>query len=116
MNRQTRRELGRILQKQLEHFRKKFGRDPLPNEPIFFDPEAATPLTYSQDAIETIKRDITAAMAIAGIEPAKIYAYHKTGRIVTEENAELLTAAEISEWNAAIEEYDQLSKETNLKI
>ena len=29
-----------ILREQREAFRKKFGRDPGPNDPIFFDPEA----------------------------------------------------------------------------
>lgn len=28
----------KILKKQLRAFRKKFGRDPGPNDPVFFDP------------------------------------------------------------------------------
>ena len=28
---------------QLEAFRKKFGRDPCPDDPIFFDPDANEP-------------------------------------------------------------------------
>lgn len=31
------------LQEQLESFRRKFGRDPGPNDPIFFDPDADEP-------------------------------------------------------------------------
>jgi len=34
-----------------------------------------------------------------------IYAYKKTGRIVTEENKRLLSEEELDEWNDAIDEY-----------
>lgn len=36
-----------------------------------------------------------------------IYAFEKTGRLVTEENQDLLTEAELMEWEAAIDEYEQ---------
>ena len=39
-----------------------------------------------------------------------IYAYRKTGRIVTEQNAHLLNDEDRLEWNAALDEYKRLSK------
>ena len=36
-------EMGRINSAQLKAFREKFGRDPRPDEPIFFDPESTGP-------------------------------------------------------------------------
>jgi hypothetical protein len=48
--------------------------------------------------VETMKR--------AGIDPALIYAYEKTGRLVTEDNQQLLSNADLAEWEAAIEEYE----------
>lgn len=49
-----------------------------------------------------------AAMKRAGTAPELVYAFKKTKRIVTEENASQLTDAEIEEWNAAIDEYFKL--------
>ena len=47
-----------IMRQQLAAFRKKFGRNPLPGEPVFFDPneDVPTPLTeekrrYSADVL-----------------------------------------------------------------
>jgi hypothetical protein len=36
-------QMADALQKQLESFRRKFGRDPGPNDPVFFDPDADEP-------------------------------------------------------------------------
>ena len=44
-------------------------------------------------------------MATAGIDPALIYAFKKTGRIVTATNKRLLSGQEIAEWEDAIDEY-----------
>lgn len=33
-----------IVESQLQRFREKFGRDPGPNDPVFFDPDAAEPV------------------------------------------------------------------------
>ena len=49
-------------------------------------------------------------MKKAGIDPAIIYAYEKTGRLVTEQNQKLLSDADLDEWNAAIEEYEAKHK------
>jgi len=87
---------------QLEAFRKKFGRDPCPDDPIFFDPDAnepapLNPQQYEQAMIET--------MSQAGTDPAFIYAFKRTGRIVTESNKHRLTEKELRQWNDAIDEY-----------
>ena len=46
------------------------------------------------------------AMKQAGLDPAMIYAFEKTGMLVTEENQHLLPESDLAEWEAAIEEYD----------
>ena len=45
------------------------------------------------------------AMAKAGVDAALIYAFTKTGFIVTESNVELLSERELGQWNRAIDEY-----------
>lgn len=44
----------------------------------------------------------------AGSPPEFIYAFDKTGRLVTEMNLHLLAEHEIQEWTNAVEEYRRL--------
>ena len=48
------------------------------------------------------------AMHKAQIHPALIYAYQKTGRIVSRENSKHLTKAELKEWKDAFDEWHRL--------
>lgn len=41
----------------------------------------------------------------AKVRPEIIYAYQKTGRLLTEENAQHLSEEELAEWDAAVDEY-----------
>jgi len=47
----------RILRRQLKAFRKKFGRDPLPGEPMFFDPDASEPAPLAEETLRAEKLD-----------------------------------------------------------
>jgi hypothetical protein len=97
-------ELEDAMQRQFQAFREKFGRDPGPEDPVFFDPDSTTPAPIP---IETLQSQIAAVMTRAGISPAFIYAYRRTGLIVTEENYLLLSPADRDAWDLAIEEYLQ---------
>lgn len=59
----------------------------------------------SDDSQEETWKILLRAAAETGMPPAILYAMHKTGRIVTEDNEQLLTDAELREWNDAVEEY-----------
>jgi hypothetical protein len=97
-----------MMQQQLQAFREKFGREPGPEDPIFFDPDADTPQPFR---LEKFLEESTEAMVAAGIRPEIIYAHRKTGGlIVTEENLEKLSAEDIAEWEAAIDEYFEKTK------
>jgi hypothetical protein len=41
----------------------------------------------------------------AGLDPAFIYAFEKTGLLVTEQNQHLIPENDLVEWDTAIEEY-----------
>jgi hypothetical protein len=89
-------EMLGILEEQRQKFIQKYGREPGPHDPVFFDmphPEQVEHLTVQ-------------AMKEAGIDPALIYAYEQTGRLVSEDNRRLLSDADLAEWDAAIEEYE----------
>jgi hypothetical protein len=95
-------ELRAALDDQLKLFKEKFGREPGPNDPVFFDPNADTPQPINSDEVET---EITRAMDLAGIEPAKVYAYKKTGLLPSSENWELLSEEDRDAWSHALNEY-----------
>jgi hypothetical protein len=90
------------LERQLEAFHRKFGRDPNDNDPVLFDPDADDPVPLSDEKYE---RMMIEAMAEVGISQAMIFAFKRTGRIVTERNKHLLTPEELREWNDAVDEY-----------
>jgi len=90
------------IERQLEAFRRKFGRDPNDNDPILFDPDANEPVPLSDEKYERI---VIEAMTEVGISQATIFAFKRTGRIVTEMNKHLLTPEELREWNDAVDEY-----------
>lgn len=103
-------ELAALIREQTEAFRRKFGRAPRPKDPLLFDPGADEPRSLIDD--ETQKQmieEMTTLMEEAGAHPAHIYAFQKTGRVVTEENSVLLTAAEQKEWDSALREYERRS-------
>ena len=96
-----------IMQQQLARFREKFGREPGPTDPIFFDPDAETPRPMDRD---TLDEAMLSAMRKAGIDPAIVHAWLRTGFLVSEENRHLLSEEDLAEWQAALEEYDQLQR------
>ena len=55
-------------------------------------------------------REMVAIAVRAGVEPSKIYAMIKTGRVLSDDNMKFLSKADIKEWADAAREYDQLTK------
>ena len=94
-----------LLEKQRAAFRKQFSREPEPTDPIFFDPNCPYPKPVSQQQQDGVEQEILAAMANVGIDPAIMYAFRKTGRIVTAHNQQFLSKEELTEWQDAVEEY-----------
>lgn len=91
--------LDGIIQEQLRLFKERFGREPGPDDRLFFD---APP----QEHLEAV---VVAGMKKAGINPAVIYAYEKTGLIISEDNRHLIPEADLAAWQAAIEEFERRS-------
>lgn len=95
-------EMESLFEEQAEAFRKKFGRDPGPGDPILFDPDSDTPKKLDAEGlmVETI-----VAMRRAGLPREFEYAYRKTGVLVTAMNKDKLSKKDLDEWEAAVEEY-----------
>ena len=89
------------IEQQFDSFRLKFGREPGPADPVFFDPNADQPEPLSELKME---EGMVRAATAAGVDPAVIFAYSKTGMLVTEHNVDQWSAEDLEEWDAAIEE------------
>jgi hypothetical protein len=75
-----------------QDFRERFGRDPGPDDPVFFDPSAEEPRTLDEDGEALFIAMSEMAMRRAGIDPSLIYASRKTGLLVTERNQHLVSS------------------------
>jgi len=89
-------------------FRKKFGRDPSPQDPLFFDPQAAEPVPISREALNEMWERLADSLFQAGhITADAAHAMKKTGLLVSDRTAQQLTDAERNAWQAALYEYKQ---------
>lgn len=91
-----------MIEAQLQRFREKFGREPGPGDPIFFDPDSDTPVPFNEAHFTSGMVDL---MRKAGIPDELIYAFSKTGMLLTDQNMNQFSQDDIDEWTAAIEEY-----------
>ncbi len=88
-------EVRQILEEQRQEFVRKYGREPGPGDPIFFD----------MPPQEHLEAEIVEGMKKVGVHPANIYAFEKTGLIVTESNRNVFSDGDLAEWDTAIDEY-----------
>ena len=100
-------EVYRALQEQSRRFAEKFGREPGPDDPIFFDFDADIPKAIAE---EEIARMMNEALTAAGVDPVIVYAHNKTGLLVSEENLHLMSDEGLREWQQAVEEARPMSK------
>lgn len=99
-------EIEETLAELFCRFRENFGRDPGPNDPIFFDPHSDHPLPLRQEALNEVWERLADAMVCQGeMTHETAYAMKKTGLLVTEQTKHLLRDAELRVWNKALEEY-----------
>jgi hypothetical protein len=65
----------------------------------------------SDDEVAKVRAATVEAMRAVGVQPALIYAYERTGLIVTRESRKLMSAADLDEWEDAIAEYMETHRE-----
>jgi hypothetical protein len=88
-------ELAEALEEQKRKFVEKYDREPGPGDNLFFD----------MPPLEHVEHFMVEGMKQAGLDPAIIYAFEKTGLIVTEANEHLISDKDRAEWEAAVLEY-----------
>ena len=90
-------ELREALGQLRQEFVAKHGREPGPDDLLFPD------LPHSEHLEAMMVEDMKAA----GLDPAFIYAFEKTGLLVTQQNQHLIPDENLAAWDAAIEEYER---------
>ncbi|GGM28309.1 hypothetical protein GCM10011608_11410 [Micromonospora sonchi] len=95
-------ELREGFQAQFAAFREKFGREPGPKDPVFFDPDADEPTPLSQRSFDDAVDHMLKAAEDAGVDQAPIHAWREVGYLVTEENQHLFSAAEVQAYADAV--------------
>jgi hypothetical protein len=88
-------EMEEILEEQKQKFIEKYRREPGPQDRLFFD----------MPPLEHVEHFMIEGMKQAGIDPAIIYAYEKTGLLVTEANEHLITDVDRMKWEDAVRGY-----------
>lgn len=104
----TGRELSALFEGLRESFREKFGRDPVPGDPVFFDPDAHGPAPLPPAAQDAWWQRLADAMETEGIDPAYALAGRDVGYMITPMNRHLYSAHQIEAYLDALQErWDQ---------
>ncbi|NEC23601.1 hypothetical protein [Streptomyces parvus] len=90
------------LKDQREWFREKFGREPGPDDPLFFDPDADEPIPITEEYLNERISEFADRAPEMGIDPAFFHAWREVGYIVTAANRNMFTKAEILAYTRAV--------------
>ena len=80
----------------------KFGREPGPGDPLVFDPDSNDPQPYPRS---NFQERIKAAMIAAGTAPQIVYAYEKTGLLLSKQGAAKVSREQLAAYHEALDEY-----------
>jgi hypothetical protein len=90
-------ETAEVVEELRELFRADHGREPGPGDRLF---EGAP-------SFEVVEHLTVEAMRKAGVEPALIYAFERTGLMLNARNEQMVPDADVAEWDATIDEYER---------
>ena len=90
-------EVREALEQLRQAFVARHGREPGPDDPLL--PNLPHPEHLEAMMVEDMKA--------AGLDPAFIYAFERTGLLVTEQNQHLIPEKDLQAWDDAIREYEE---------
>lgn len=100
-------KLQESLEGQLDAFREKFGREPGPGDPLFFDPDAEEPIPLTKEYFDDMLLDMAERAVEIGVDPAFVHAWREVGYVVTEANKSMFTTAEVLAFSRAVARHQQ---------
>ncbi|WP_461033644.1 hypothetical protein [Streptomyces mayteni] len=104
------REFKESLEHQLGFFHEKFGREPGPDDPFLFDPDADDPTPLTRQHFDDMLLKIAEKAVEVGVDPAFIHAWREVGYIVSTENMSMLSIAEVLTYTRAVSRYRQAAE------
>jgi hypothetical protein len=98
--------MARLLEERRSAFVTRFGREPGPGDPVFFDDSAPgdQPRAWTEDAFRKALTRPGVAEQL-GLDPAVVAALAELGYIVSKDNAHLFSAEEVRAFKAAVERH-----------
>ena len=97
-------ELVAELQRQQDRFREKFGRDPGPDDPLIFDPDADEPRPLPEGSWDEMFQRVADEVDDPMLR-AFVLASRDVGYMVTEMNMHLFSAHEVEAFEDAVERH-----------
>jgi hypothetical protein len=103
------------MEGQAQRFRDKSGRDPRPEDPIFFDPDTDEPRPRPGHGVSRDDRGLRQTGRETGADPTLIEARCELGYVVTDDNRRLFSASDILAWEATVRHHtDNVDDEGDL--
>ncbi len=90
-------EVAALLPELQRAFMEKHGRRMQPDDLLVGPEDPKELLEFQAKVVKTMRED--------GIAPSLIYAFEKTGILLTEENRHMMPTSQVEEFEAAVEEY-----------
>lgn len=93
-------EVAAMFEELRAEFAEHFGRPPGPDDPLFFDRSADTPIPAGEAAFDDALDELIAATDEPMLR-AQLLASKDVGFLLTESNMHMFSAHEVDEWDAA---------------
>ncbi|MEU3534348.1 hypothetical protein AB0E70_22535 [Streptomyces murinus] len=91
-----------MVKGQLDAFREKFGREPGPDDPFFFDFDADEPTRITKEYFDSMLLEFAERAPELGIDPALFRAWREVGYVISTENRGMATVAEVLAYQRAV--------------
>lgn len=83
----------------------RFGREPGPGDPVFFDPDSDAPMAVDGEAFDALIADLAERAQGSGVDPAYLRAWQDTGYLVTDPNRHTYTAHQVEAFLDAVQRH-----------
>ncbi len=93
-----------LIEEQRQAFIAKFGREPGPGDPVIFDPDQDTPQRLPESKLTA---GMVVTMIRAKIPEHLIYAYIRTGLMLTAAQLKKASTKDRTDWEQAMREYER---------